>query len=194
MITATIFLVIAYLMGSICSAIVVCKLMHLPDPRSQGSNNPGATNVLRIGGKTPAALTLLGDMLKGFIPVLLAAMFGVHGIALGLVAIAALLGHIFPLFFKFKGGKGVATAIGALFGLSLLLGLLAGLTWILVAYIFRYSSLAALVMIITAPIYTLILGDFSYFFPVLIMAGILFWRHWGNIQRLRSGVESKISF
>lgn len=193
-IAATIFIVIAYFIGSLCSAIIVCKIMKLPDPRTQGSNNPGATNVLRIGGKVPAAITLLGDVLKGFIPVYLAHAFGISGFLLALVGVAAFVGHVFPILFKFHGGKGVATSIGVLLGLSLLLGLMAAVTWLLAAYISRYSSLAAIIMAVAMPVYTLIFGEFSYFIPILIMAAILLWRHFGNIQRLRSGIESKISF
>jgi len=167
--------------------------MSLPDPRTQGSKNPGATNVLRIAGKFPAFITLIADILKGFIPVLLAHIFGIHGFALGLVAIASLLGHIFPIFFGFEGGKGVATALGACLGLSFLLGIAMIITWIIVAAIFRYSSLAALTAAILAPIYSAIFTHGSYFFPVLIITVILIWRHWPNLQRLRAGSESKIS-
>lgn len=194
MIPTLIFIVIAYLIGSLCSAIIVCKLLNLPDPRMQGSKNPGATNVLRIAGKLPALITLVADILKGFLPVLIAHIFNIQGLALGLVAIAALLGHIFPIFFGFQGGKGVATALGACLGLSLLLGIAMIITWIIVAAIFRYSSLAALAAAILAPIYVAIFTHGSYFIPVLIITCILIWRHWPNIQRLRSGNESKISF
>lgn len=189
-----IFAAIAYLLGSICSAILVCKFMHLPDPRSEGSRNPGATNVLRIGGKQPALITLIADGLKGFIPVLLAWMAGVHGFALGLVALSALLGHVFPIFFQFKGGKGVSTAIGAIFGLSIFCGILVLLTWGLVVYFSKFSSLAALVTAALAPIYILIFSHAAYFLPVVIMSGIIIWRHWENIERLRNGTENKLTF
>jgi glycerol-3-phosphate acyltransferase PlsY len=118
MITVIIFGVISYLIGSLSSAILVCKFLKLPDPRTQGSMNPGTTNVLRIGGKTPALITLAGDMLKGFIPVLIAHLIGMNGFSLGIVAAAAFLGHLYPVFFKFQGGKGVATALGAFIALS----------------------------------------------------------------------------
>jgi acyl phosphate:glycerol-3-phosphate acyltransferase len=192
MITATIFIVIAYVVGSLSSAIIVCKIMHLPDPRSQGSNNPGATNVLRIGGKLPAVITLVGDMLKGAIPVLLAHLFNVQGFALGLVAIAALIGHIFPVFFKFQGGKGVATALGAMFALSPLLGIAMIITWLIVAALFRYSSLAALVSAGLAPIYAAVFTNYGYLLPILGITAILVWRHWTNIERLKAGTETKI--
>lgn len=192
---ATILLsLIAYLIGSLSSAIIVCKLFNLPDPRTQGSMNPGTTNVLRIGGKTPALITLIGDTLKGFLPVLIGHYVGINGFYLGLIAVAALLGHIYPVFFKFQGGKGVATAAGAILALSPIVGITAIITWILVAIIFRYSSLAALVATIATPIFMLLLGKISYLLPTLIITTIIIWKHWNNIQRLRSGSESKISF
>jgi acyl phosphate:glycerol-3-phosphate acyltransferase len=194
MITVIIFGVISYLIGSLSSAIIVCKFLNLPDPRTQGSMNPGTTNVLRIGGKTPALITLVGDMLKGFIPVLIGHLMGVSGFFLGIIAAAAFLGHLYPVFFKFQGGKGVATALGAFLALSPVAGIATILAWILVAVIFRYSSLAALVAAITAPIFMLVFANIQYMVPTLIITAILIWRHWGNIQRLRSGTESKISF
>lgn len=168
--------------------------MSLPDPREQGSGNPGATNVLRIAGKKAAGVVFAGDALKGLIPVLIAKFMGLHGAALAGVALATVLGHIFPIFFGFKGGKGVATACGALFGLSSLLGILLVVTWILVAFITRLSSLAALVAAILAPIFCLVIGSASYFFPVLVMSILLIWRHADNIARLRARTESKIRF
>lgn len=189
-----IFAIIAYLLGSVSSAVIVCKLMGLPDPRTEGSGNPGATNVLRIGGKQAALIVLLADGLKGFIPVILARMLGVSGFALALIALIALLGHIYPVFFKFKGGKGVATAIGGIFGLSFLVGILALITWGLVVYFTKYSSLAALVTAVLLPIYVLIFAHAAYFLPVLIMTAILVWRHWDNIERLRAGTETKVVF
>lgn len=189
-----IFAAIAYLLGSVCSAILVCKFMGLPDPRSEGSRNPGATNVLRIAGKQAALITLIADGLKGFIPVILARMVGVSGFALGLIALIAVLGHVFPLFFQFKGGKGVSTAIGAIFGLNIFVGILVLVTWGLVVYFSRFSSLAALVTAALAPIYILIFSHASYFFPVLIISAIIIWRHWENIERLRTGTETKLSF
>src|SRR5689334_17854922 len=135
--------IIAYLIGSISTAIVTCKIMRLPDPRDQGSGNPGATNVLRFGGKKAAIITLMGDMLKGVIPVLAAKWFGFNTVGLSLVAFAAFLGHLYPIFFRFQGGKGVATAFGCFIALSWPLGLLLAATWLIIAILFRYSSLAA---------------------------------------------------
>ncbi len=185
--------IIAYLLGSICTAILVCKFMGLPDPRTEGSKNPGATNVLRIAGKQAAIFVLIADGLKGFIPVILARMVGVSGVALGLIALIALLGHIFPVFFQFKGGKGFATAIGGIFGLSFFVGILALITWSAVIYFSRYSSLAAIVTALLLPIYILF-SSVAYFPPVLIMTAILIWRHWENIERLRAGTETKVAF
>lgn len=185
--------VIAYLLGSICSAVLVCKFMGLPDPRTEGSLNPGATNVLRIAGKQAASVVLIADGLKGFIPVLLARMVGISGFALGLIALIALLGHIFPIFFKFKGGKGVATAIGGIFGLNPFVGILAIITWAVVIYFTRFSSLAAIVAAGLAPIYILIFAKTAYFLPVLVIAIIVIWRHWENIERLRAGTETKVN-
>jgi glycerol-3-phosphate acyltransferase PlsY len=187
------FIIFAYLLGSICSAILVCKALKLPDPRTEGSKNPGATNVLRIGGKNAAILTLIGDMLKGFIPVFCAQLFGIEGFSLGLIALAAFLGHLYPIFFQFKGGKGVATAFGAVLGLSFLVGFLLAITWLVVAFISRYSSLAALVTAALGPIYLLIFSNKAYFFPTLAMTALIFWRHRDNIEKLRGGQEDKIN-
>lgn len=187
-------LVIAYLIGSLSSAILVCKIMKLPDPRTQGSCNPGATNVLRVGGKTAALVTLVGDGLKGFVPVLIGHFLGINGFMLGMIGVAALLGHILPVFFKFEGGKGVATTLGAFLALSPLIGIIAIAVWIIVAAISRYASLASLAAVVVAPLVALITGEIAYLFPILIMGGILVWRHMENIQRLKSGTESKLSF
>jgi glycerol-3-phosphate acyltransferase PlsY len=195
MILFIVFAIIAYLLGSINSAIIVCKLYGLPDPRTQGSGNPGATNVMRVGGsKTPAALTLIGDVLKGFIAVLIARAVGIEGFWLGLVGVLALVGHIFPLFFKFEGGKGVATAFGVLLALAPGLALVVGITWLLVLVFSRYVSLASIVAAFLTPLYTLLFGDFSYFIPAVIISAIIIWRHWKNIQRLRAGSENKVNF
>jgi acyl phosphate:glycerol-3-phosphate acyltransferase len=193
MITTILFLVIAYLMGSFCSAIVVCKMMGLPDPRTQNSGNPGVANVLRIGGKRAAAITFFGDVLKGTIPVLLARLFQVEGFALALVGLAAFLGHLYPIFFKFKGGKGVATAFGALIALAPYASLLAIITWLIVALIFRYFSLAAIVTAIIVPIYIFVYSSASYLLPVIVMMLMIVWKHSDNIQRLLKGTERKIS-
>jgi len=192
MITFIIFLAIGYVVGSLSSAIIVCKLLGLPDPRTTGSQNPGTTNVLRLGGKVPAAITLVGDIFKGILPVMLAKAFGIHGVMLGLIGVAALIGHIYPVFFGFKGGKGVATALGACIGLSLGLGVAMLVTWLIVAVVFRYSSLAALIAAVLAPIYAAIFTQWGYFLPVLIITAILIWRHLDNIKRLRAGTETKI--
>jgi len=185
---------VAYLLGSISSAILVCKVMGLPDPREGGSGNPGATNVLRLGGKKAAAITLLGDMLKGLIPVTVALyVFDVQGWILALVGFAAFLGHLYPMFFGFKGGKGVATALGVLLGSSWMVGLATIATWLLVAKVFRISSLAALVAIALSPVYLWFAFEDIEMMPVAVaMVALLFWRHKANIQRLLDGSESKI--
>ena len=185
----------AYLLGSISSAIIVCRLMGLPDPRTEGSHNPGATNVLRFGGKKAAAITLLGDMLKGLIPMLLAHLLQVSDLTFALTAMAAFLGHLYPVFFGFKGGKGVATALGVTFGLYWPVGLLVAGTWLVVALLFRYSSLSALVASLMIP------TGFWWLWPeppVIIamccMTALLYWRHRSNIANLISGREGKIRF
>lgn len=191
------FAVAAYLLGSVSFAIVVSKLFRLDDPRTFGSGNPGATNVLRTGNKKAAALTLLGDCVKGWIPVALAVQLderlalGAAGIAL--ISVAVFCGHLWPVFFRFKGGKGVATALGVLFGLNPLLGLATLITWIVIAYAFRYSSLAALVAAVFAPFYyTLLFGIDAIGLAVLIMSALLIWRHKKNIGNLLAGKESRI--
>lgn len=193
MITIIIFVVTAYLCGSLSSAIIVCKLLGLPDPRIEGSGNPGTANVLRIAGKKAAALVLLGDALKGFIPVVVARIFNVDGLALGLVAIAAVIGHIYPIFFKFKGGKGVATFLGTTFALSPIVGIAFILTWLIVAFLSHYASLASLISSILSIIYILIFSKFAYLIPVVAIIALIIWKHRGNIQRLLAGTESKIS-
>ncbi|MEA3292007.1 MAG: glycerol-3-phosphate 1-O-acyltransferase PlsY [Pseudomonadota bacterium] len=186
---------LAYLFGSISSAIIVSRLMGLPDPRSTGSKNPGATNVLRIGNKKAAAITLLGDVLKGLIPVLIARLITTNPVVLSLVGLAALLGHLFPLFFGFKGGKGVATAIGVIAGLSPPLALTLILTWLVMALLFRYSSLAALTAAVLAPLYSLwLLPGRPYLLFTLALAALLLWRHRENIRRLLDGTEKKIGY
>lgn len=186
---------IAYLFGSVSSAIIVCKLMGLPDPRTSGSRNPGATNVLRIGGKKAALITLLGDALKGFIPVLLANWYGFDSLGLSLVAFAAFLGHLFPIFFRFEGGKGVATAIGCLFALSWPVALCWLATWLVVAVLFRYSSLSALVASVLVPIYMwLFTHDWNYTIMIAVMSIILIARHHSNIRNLMTGKEKKIGY
>ena len=194
---AVLFAIAAYLLGSISFAIVVSKLFRLEDPRTFGSGNPGATNVLRTGNKLAAVLTLIGDCVKGWIPVGLAVQFdeklalGDAGIAL--IAIAVFAGHLWPVFFRFKGGKGVATALGVLLGLNLILGLATLVTWIVVAYAFRYSSLAALISSLFAPFYyALLFGPGVKLAAVVLMSVLLIYRHRTNIANLLSGKESRI--
>ena len=187
-------ILIAYLIGSISSAILVCNLMGLPDPRSEGSGNPGATNVLRVGGKKAAAITLIGDMLKGLLPVLAASLLNVAPLTLALTGLAAFLGHLYPVFFGFRGGKGVATMLGVLFGFHGLVGAATAGTWLVIAKGFKISSLAALIATLLAPLYVwLIIGPSrELIVTTAMMTAILFWRHRTNIQRLLSGEESLI--
>ena len=187
-------ILIAYLIGSISSAILVCNLMGLPDPRSEGSGNPGATNVLRVGGKKAAAITLIGDMLKGLLPVLAASLLNVAPLTLALTGLAAFLGHLYPVFFGFRGGKGVATMLGVLFGFHGLVGAATAGTWLVIAKGFKISSLAALIATLLAPLYVwLIIGpSMELIVTTAVMTVILFWRHRTNIQRLLSGEESLI--
>jgi acyl phosphate:glycerol-3-phosphate acyltransferase len=184
---------IAYLLGSLSSAVITSRLMGLPDPREEGSKNPGATNVLRLGGKQAAIITLLGDLAKGLIPLLLAKALGASPAVLAAVGLAAFFGHIFPVFFGFKGGKGVATAGGVYFGFTWLAGLAVMLTWIAVAYISKISSLSALVAAALAPVYVwFLLGSPELTIASALMGAILIWRHKSNIQRILRGEESKI--
>ena len=193
MLQGTLLIVAAYLVGSISTAVVTTRLMGLPDPRTLGSRNPGATNVLRYGGRVAAAVTLAGDALKGFLPVVLGHSLGVSPLVLGATGLAALVGHIYPVFFGFKGGKGVATALGVLLGLSWPVGVAAVVTWLAVALVTRYSSLAALTAAGLAPLY---MAWFSPQLPVVAACGVmtlmLVWRHRTNIRRLVEGTESRI--
>lgn len=187
------FPAIAYLLGSISSAVIVSRAMGFPDPREVGSGNPGATNVLRLGGKSAAALTLLGDILKGLIPVAAARLFTPEPWVIALVGLAAFLGHLFPIFFRFRGGKGVATGLGVYLGLSPWLGLGLVVTWLLVAALTRYSSLAALVAAALSPLYIwYLMPETAYLLVGLVMAVLLLWRHRTNISKLLAGTESKI--
>jgi glycerol-3-phosphate acyltransferase PlsY len=192
MISFTLIMIFAaYMFGSVSSAIVVCYLFGKGDPRTQGSGNPGATNVLRIAGPIAAGIVLSFDILKGTVSVYVAFLLGVDVISIGVVAIAACLGHMYPLFFKFKGGKGVATALGCFIALGFnLAGLLLG-TWILVMILTGYSSLAALVTVTIAPIYTLFFKP-EYIYSVLMLSVLIIWQHRENIRRLLHGKESKI--
>ena len=192
---------IAYLIGSVSFAVVVSKCMRLPDPHSYGSGNPGATNVLRTGNKRAAVLTLLGDALKGFVAVVLARMIlGEESLSSSLnswilcgVVVAVFLGHLFPIFHGFKGGKGVATACGILFGINWILGLATLATWIIVAKFMRYSSLAALAAAVFGPIYFVFLFGFHPMgIALLIVCALLIWRHRSNIRNLMNGTESRI--
>jgi glycerol-3-phosphate acyltransferase PlsY len=194
--------VAAYLIGSLSFAVIVSRVMGLNDPRTYGSGNPGATNVLRSGSKAAAAVTLLLDALKGLVPVLLVKMFGerfgLGDSTVALAALAAFLGHLYPVFFGFKGGKGVATALGVLLGISGWLGLATALTWLIIAVFFRYSSLAALVASIFAPVYYVLCNGIVWnaetpiTAAIVVMAMLLIWRHRENIQRLMAGKESKL--
>lgn len=185
-------LVIAYLFGSLNSAILLCKLAGLPDPRSQGSGNPGATNVLRFGGKKLAATVLFFDVLKGVLPVLMAHLLGLDMVWVAATALAAFVGHLFPLFFQFRGGKGVATALGGFLALSPALAAAGLLTWLLVFAISRISSLSALTAAALTPVYSLWLIDsVGARWLILAVAVMLIARHHSNIRRLISGDEEK---
>ncbi len=193
MLTTILAIIIAYLIGSLSSAIIVCRLMRLPDPRTQGSGNPGATNVLRIGGKKAALITLLGDALKGFLPVFIAKIFGLPDLTIALIALAAFIGHLFPLYFHFEGGKGVATLIGCLLALNWQTSLCWIIVWIMMAILFRYSSLAALAASVLAPVFIwLFTGKLSWTLVLACMSVILVLRHHSNIKKLICGEENKI--
>jgi glycerol-3-phosphate acyltransferase PlsY len=193
---------LSYLLGSLSFAVIVSKFMGLSDPRSYGSKNPGATNVLRSGNKLAAILTLLFDALKGWAPVFWVVHYGsVWGFADGtaaLAGLAAFLGHLYPVFFRFQGGKGVATALGVLVGVNPILGLAIAITWLAIAWFFRYSSLAALMAAVLAPVYYAMAGDMVWSFqgPILgllcVMGVLLIWRHRDNVNRLLAGTESKL--
>jgi glycerol-3-phosphate acyltransferase PlsY len=189
--------VLAYLLGSLSFAVIVSKAMHMDDPRSYGSGNPGATNVLRSGNKIAAIFTLLLDALKGVVAVLfarwMAARLGYAEGTVALAGLAAFLGHLYPVFFRFQGGKGVATAAGVLLALNPWVGLLSLATWLAVAILTRYSSLAALVTALLAPVYVYLLhGDTQRAVAVAVMSVLLIWRHRANISKLLSGTESKL--
>ncbi|MGA7179090.1 MAG: glycerol-3-phosphate 1-O-acyltransferase PlsY [Thiobacillaceae bacterium] len=184
----------AYLIGSLSFAVIVSKLMGLPDPRSFGSGNPGATNMLRTGKKTAAVLTLLGDFSKGYVAVKLAeyigAHYGLNPAAIYAACLGVFIGHLFPLYFGFNGGKGVATALGILFALHPMLGLGCLATWLVVFALSRISSLSALAAAAAAPVYAyVLLNDYGAVGILSVLVGLLFWRHRGNIRRLLSGEE-----
>jgi acyl phosphate:glycerol-3-phosphate acyltransferase len=190
-------IIASYLIGSLSFAVIVSRTMGLADPRSYGSKNPGATNVLRSGNKAAALVTLALDALKGFVPVvaalLLAPRFGWGETTVALCGLAAFLGHLWPVFFKFQGGKGVATAAGVLFGFNPLLGAATLATWVIIAAFFRYSSLASLAAAAFAPFYQLLIWDAdAYALAIFVMSLLLVWRHAGNIAKLIAGTESKL--
>jgi acyl phosphate:glycerol-3-phosphate acyltransferase len=192
----------AYAIGSLSFAVIVSRAMGLNDPRTFGSKNPGATNVLRSGSKSAAIATLLLDALKGWLPVVLVKWFGKpYGLedgTLALVALAAFLGHLYPVFFRFVGGKGVATALGVIVGIHPLLGLAVGASWLMVAFFFRYSSLASLVAAVFAPVYYVFGDGLAWYadnrvlLSMALMSGLLLWRHAENISRLLKGTESRL--
>ena len=194
--------VAAYLLGSLSFAVIVTRVMGLSDPRTYGSKNPGATNVLRSGSKVAAVVTLLLDAVKGWLPVVLVHWFGKpYGLeegSIALVGLAAFLGHLWPVFFRFQGGKGVATALGVLVGINAWLGLATAVTWLLIAVFFRYSSLASLVAAVFAPVFYLLVdgavwyAEQSIAAAIAVMAMLLVWRHRENIKRLLEGKESKL--
>jgi len=188
---------LAYLVGSLSFAVIVSRAMGLSDPRSYGSGNPGATNVLRSGNKAAALLTLAFDVLKGYVPVMLVVTYGARwdlGEATqGLVGLAAFVGHLWPVFFRFQGGKGVATAAGVLLAFNPWLGLATLATWLIIAFFFRYASLASLVAAVFAPFYQLLFWDFGPHVPaIIVMSLLLVWRHSANIGKLLAGTESRI--
>ena len=190
--TFIVLLIFAYLLGSLNSAIIVCKCFGLPSPHSVGSGNPGATNVLRLGSKKAAAVTFLGDALKGVVPVVVAHYIALPMVELAWIGLVAVLGHMFPLFFRFKGGKGVATSVGVLLAVQPALGVAFMLTWLLVAGVLRFSSLAALCATVLTPVYGVWLCGRSVLLPLVILAAVILWRHRGNILRLCTGQESRI--
>ncbi len=184
--------ILSYLIGSIASAVLVSRLFKLPDPRLAGSGNPGATNVLRLGGKKAALITLLGDLSKGLLPVLVLRALNAPETTLAVAAIAAFIGHIYPIFFGFKGGKGVATAAGALLALNPIVGLITISSWLIIAWFTRYSSLAAVIAALVAALAAQYLTQAPAMLAISLMALILVWRHQANIRRLIRGEESRI--
>ena len=195
--TTSFIVLVAYLIGSLSFAVITSRIFGLPDPRTYGSGNPGATNVLRSGRKAAAALTLVGDGAKGWLAVVVAAHFadaGSRELTIAAAALAAVVGHMYPVFFRFRGGKGVATALGVLFGLNLYVALGTAATWLIIAVFFRISSFAALVSALFAPFFTLILYNarHPYFIAIAVIAALLVWRHRANIRNLIAGTEGRI--
>jgi acyl phosphate:glycerol-3-phosphate acyltransferase len=194
MITASLLILFAYLLGSVSSAIIVCRLMGLPDPRTRGSNNPGATNVLRIGGKKAAAITLVGDSLKGVIPMVAGHLLDVGPAVLAGIGLAAFIGHLYPVFFGFRGGKGVATALGVQIGLFWPIGLSVAAIWLFVAKVIKISSLSGLVSMALAPLIVWAFWPEKVLIGMqLIITGLLFWRHRSNIRNLITGTEGRLT-
>lgn len=187
------YIIVAYLIGSLSSALIVCKLMHLPDPRTQGSGNAGATNVLRMGNKNAAVLVLLGDVIKGLVVVILANIVNADAITLSLVAFAVVLGHIFPVFFGFHGGKGVATAFGVLIGFSIPVAVCVALTWLVFAALFRYASVASIMAALSAIFFGVFFAQ-HHIFAIMLIAFTIVIMHYKNVLRLFKGQENKIHF
>ena len=192
--SAIIAIIIAYLLGSLSSAILLAKAFNWPDPRTLGSGNAGATNVLRTLGKKQAAFVLTGDVLKGLIAVWVGYLFHVSAFMLGMVGLAAVVGHIYPLYFGFKGGKGVATAVGATFGLSFISGILMAAAWAVIVFLTRYASLASIIAVALAPVFLLLFSKAAFFIPSALIAALIIWKHKENIDRLKSNTENKVEF
>jgi acyl phosphate:glycerol-3-phosphate acyltransferase len=197
MTTALVLALVAYLIGSIAFAVIVSRAFGLPDPRSYGSHNPGATNVLRTGKKAAALLTFIGDAAKGWLAVAVASRFAGPDyieVTMAIAAVAVVVGHMYPVFFRFQGGKGVATALGALFGMNIYLAIGAAATWVIMAVFFRISSLSALVAALFAPFFTMILYNpaHPYFIAVGVISALLIWRHRANIRNLLAGTEERL--
>jgi len=193
MLVATVMVLLSYLMGSVSCAILVCKAFGSVDPRTHGSGNPGATNVLRLYGKKAALATLAGDLLKGLIPLLIGNMLSLSEASMATVGVAAFIGHLYPVFFRFQGGKGVATFIGVLYGIAWPLGILFMLEWVVIATVFRISSLSALVAAFSSPFFVhAVTGSAHFLAAVCVMVAFIFWRHRSNIARLIAGTEGKI--
>ncbi len=190
---AALLVVLSYLVGSLSAAVIVCRVIGAPDPRTVGSRNPGATNVLRVAGRKAAAATLTGDAMKGLVPVLLARMFTAEPAAVAAAGIAAFLGHLFPVFFRFEGGKGIATCIGVLLGMAFPVALIFIAVWLLVARFAKVSSLAGLSAALTAPFAAWTLGyPLTHVAVIVIMTVLIFWRHRSNIGKIIDGTEPRI--
>lgn len=185
-------IILAYLIGSLNMSIIIAHLMGKPDPRTQGSGNAGATNMLRTSGKKDAIMVLLGDAIKGVIVIFAARFFGIHGMVLGFVALSVIVGHIFPCYFRFKGGKGVATLLGVVFALNAWIGLTCIVTWLIIAISTRYASLASICAAVASVFACWVFNESIYLIPLIFITALITWKHKANIQRLFNGVESKI--